>query len=271
MNRTQTLPSFTRSWRVAAAALAVTITAGCASVPNPTPGDPLESYNRSMDTFNYKVDRALFRPVASAYEALTPRPAQNCIRNIFNNMGDLWSAVNSFLQARPHDFFNTLGRVLFNTTLGVGGCFDFATQNGAQRIANDFGTTLGVWGVPTGPYIVLPLIGPSTGRDTLALSTFALNASEFSQVAPIMSINKVRVRNSLLGLYLVDMRANLLKADDLVDEVALDRYSFIRDAYLQRRNAMVNQRLKHASGSSDANLPDYGDDYGDDELPNYED
>ncbi len=217
-----------------------------------------------MDTVNYNIDRALFRPVASAYTALTPQPARTCIHNMFNNVGDIWSATNSFLQGRPHDFFNTLGRVLFNSTMGLGGCFDVASKNGSRRISNDFGTTLGVWGFPTGPYVVLPLIGPSTVRDTASLATVALDVEGFSRVAPITAIKNVPVRNSILALYLVDVRANLLDADDLVSDVALDRYSFIRDAYLQRRNAMVEGR-RQGSSPDDLALPDYSDDYDDED------
>ncbi|HLS42317.1 MAG TPA: VacJ family lipoprotein [Paenalcaligenes sp.] len=261
-----------RVFRLSLVATAIALVSGCASVNNPNPADPWERYNRTMDTINYNVDRAVFRPVASAYDTLTPQPARTCISNMFNNVGDVWSAVNSFLQGRPHDFFNTLGRVLFNSTMGLGGCIDVHTKNGGERIRNDFGTTLGVWGMPSGPYVVLPFLGPSTVRDTTSLATAALDAKEFSSVAPITAIKNVPVRNSILGLYLVDMRANLLEADEMVNEVALDRYSFIRDAYLQRRNAMVESR-RHGASENGAPLPDYedyGDDYDDNATPSTE-
>lgn len=260
MNAADQQPSFSskRIFRLTVAAGAVALVSGCATVNNPNPNDPWESYNRSMDTVNYKIDRAVFRPIASAYATVTPQPARTCIHNMFNNVGDVWSAVNSFLQGRPHDFFNTLGRVLFNSTMGLGGCIDVASKNGAHRISNDFGTTLGVWGMPSGPYVVLPLLGPSTVRDTTSLATAALDVEGFSRVAPITAIRNVPVRNSILGLYLVDTRANLLDADELVNDVALDRYSFIRDAYLQRRNAMVESRRQGVS-ADDMALPDYED------------
>src|SRR5699024_8045766 len=119
---------------------------------------------------NYNVDHALILPVTNMYRALTPEPAQNCIRNIFSNLGDVWSAVNSFLQGRPHDFANSLGRVLFNTTMGLGGCIDAASMDGTKHIPNDSSTTLGVLGGPTVAYLLLSRIGPSTVRNTTAMA-----------------------------------------------------------------------------------------------------
>ncbi|NHC60146.1 MlaA family lipoprotein [Paenalcaligenes suwonensis] len=261
MNVTQQTspPLYKRPLAIGSTLAALALVSGCATVNNPNPRDPFESYNRTMYAINYNIDQALFRPIASAYQTLTPQPAQNCFRNMFNNLGDIWSAANSFLQGRPHDFFNTLGRVLFNTTMGVGGCFDVASQMGSRRIPNDFGTTLGVWGIPTGPYLELPLLGPSTLRDTTGYVTVLAGIDSLTEVLPIMAIKNVPVRNSLMGVYIVNMRSNLLDADELVNEVALDRYSFIRDAYLQRRDAMVESRLNGGT-AGDAALPDYGDD-----------
>jgi len=238
---------------------ATALAAGCATVSNPNPQDPWESYNRSMFTFNDTVDRAFLKPIATGYDQLMPDVAQNCIHNIFGNVGDAWSAINSFLQGRGHDFFNTLGRVLFNSTMGLGGCIDVASMNGAKRIPNDFGVTLGVWGFDSGPYVVLPFLGSSSVRDgTATLGTFAAGVSP---VTPVFEIDNVPLRNSLIGLYIVDTRANLLDADKLVNEVALDRYSFIRDAYMQRRKAMVDSRRQGVSvpDYSDEDLPDYSD------------
>lgn len=262
-----------RPVRLGIALTTVAMAAGCASVPNPSPDDPWERYNRTMYTINDNVDQALLKPVALMYTDLTPQPARSCISNIFGNLGDVWSAANSFLQARGHDFFNTLGRVLFNTTMGLGGCFDVASKTGANRIRNDFGTTLGVWGVGSGPYLVLPFLGPSSARDGIAtVGTFAAGVSP---VSPVFEIDNIPVRNSIIGLYAVDTRAGLLDADRLVSDVALDRYSFIRDAYMQRRDAMVNSRRSgdQLPDYSD-DLPDYSDDlpdYSDDELPDYSD
>lgn len=239
---------------------ATTLAAGCATVSNPNPDDPWERYNRGMYTFNDTVDRALLKPIAIGYETLTPQPMQTCIHNMFNNVVDVWSALNSFLQAQGHDFFNTLGRVLFNSTMGLGGCIDVASMNGSQRIQNDFGVTLGVWGFKPGPYVVLPFLGSSSVRDGVAtLGTFA---ADVSPITPVFEIDNVPLRNSLVGLYTVDTRASLLDADQLVNEVALDRYSFIRDAYIQRRKAQVDSRRADNSlpDYTQENLPDYSDD-----------
>lgn len=257
------LPSTTPSTssrlsRVGVISAALAFVTGCATVQTPNPNDPWESYNRTMDKINYNVDQALIRPIANTYKTLTPQPARTCISNMFNNLGDVWSAANSFLQGRPHDFFNSLGRVLFNSTMGIGGCFDVATKNGSKRIPNDFGTTLGVWGIGSGPYVVLPIIGPSTVRDGTALVGGV--AAGFSQSSPITSIKNVPVRNSIMGLYFVDLRTGLLDAEELVNDIAIDRYSFIRDAYLQRRQSLIQSKLRDP----------FDDSYGDD-LPDYED
>jgi phospholipid-binding lipoprotein MlaA len=242
--------TLTRTLALAAAGLGL---AGCA-VQNPNPRDPWEGFNRGVYTFNDKVDRAVLRPIAVGYTTVTPQPVQSCIHNVFNNVGDIWSAANSMLQGRGHDFVNTLGRFLFNTTLGVGGCFDVATANGAKRIPNDFGTTLGVWGFGQGPYLVLPLWGSSTVRDGVGLvGDFTGN-----QWTSVGAIDNVPVRNSLYGLEVVDRRASLLDASDTVDRVALDPYSFVRDAYLQRRDAMVLG--KHAGDADHLPVYDDGDD-----------
>jgi|GEM_PF-574220 len=216
----------------------VALLAGCATPSGaPHPNDPLEGFNRSVYQFNDAVDRGLARPIAEFYTFMTPAPARNCIHNIFANLGDIWSAANSLLQGRGHDFANTIGRVLFNSTMGLGGCFDVHTANGGTRIRNDFGTTLGVWGVGHGPYLVLPLLGSSTIRDSVGSATDLLG-----NPAAIGGIDNVPLRNGLFGVQAVDTRASLLDASRMLDRTALDPYSFMRDAYLQRRNAMVQRR-----------------------------
>jgi phospholipid-binding lipoprotein MlaA len=248
-----------KRWSRLAPALALTsVAAGCASVPNPTPNDPWESYNRSMYTFNDTVDRAVLKPVAQGYQAITPQPVRTCIHNMFNNLGDIWSGLNSVLQGRIPDGINTFGRVMFNSTMGLGGCIDVASMNGSKRIANDFGVTLGVWGFAPGPYVVLPFLGPSTVRDGAGIATSF--ASGVSPYTPIFAIDNVPVRNSIVALGIIDLRASLLSADDLINRTALDKYSFIRDAYLQRRKALVQGM------NIDTNMP-----YSTDSLPNYED
>ncbi len=253
-----------RFGRLSAATAVITLVSGCATVTNPDVNDPFESYNRAMDKINYNVDHALIKPIANTYKTLTPEPARTCVANMFNNMEDLWAAANSFLQGRPHDFFNGLGRVLFNTTMGLGGCIDVASKNGSKRIKNDLGTTLGVWGIGSGPYVVLPLLGPSNIRDgTARLGGFA---SGISDTAGIMSIEKVRIRNSVMGMYFIDMRTGLLDAEELVNDIAIDRYSFVRDAYIQRRQSIIDSKRRAFDDSSYGNdLPDY-DDFNDDDA-----
>jgi len=234
-------------------ALAAALATGCATVPGePDPRDPLEGMNRSVYQFNDTVDRAVFRPVAQAYQAVLPVPVRDCITNFFGNLGDVWSAANSFLQGRAPQGINTVGRVLMNSTLGVFGCFDPASSVGVPKVPNDFGTTLGVWGLAPGPYLVLPFFGPSTVRD---------GAGRIVDVygGVVDHIDNVRVRNSLWGLGLLNDRSRLLDAGELLDDVALDPYSFVRDAYLQRRR----NQIRGAEGESDLpdySLPDYGDD-----------
>lgn len=253
--------------RFGLALASASLIAGCASVPNLTPEDPWESYNRSMYAFNDAVDKALLKPIATGYKTVTPEPVRTCIHNIFGNFGDVWSAINSLLQGRGRDFVDTFGRILFNTTMGLGGCIDVASMNGAHKIPNDFGTTLGVWGFGSGPYFVIPFYGPSTVRD--GLGTAATFASPVGgETSAIFAIDNVPVRNSILGLYVIDYRANLLETEKLVDQIALDKYSFIRDAYLQRRKAMLDsrknsERAATADSLEDANsnssLPVYDD------------
>ncbi|RBL79617.1 VacJ family lipoprotein [Streptomyces cavourensis] len=243
--------------RIATVAAAGALMAGCAAPQQPDPRDPWEGFNRGVYKFNDTVDRAVFKPVAQAYTYVTPQPVRSCVHNIFSNVGDLWSGTNSFLQGRGHDFVNTLGRFLFNTTMGVGGCFDVASANGARKIPNDFGTTLGVWGLGQGPYLVLPFFGSSSVRDGVGLIG-DWQGRQYGYMG-VSAIDNVPLRNSLWGLEVVDTRASLLNATDTIDRVALDPYSFIRDAYLQRRAAMVKgQRV-----DDESSLPNYEDDEGD--------
>lgn len=230
------------------------VVSGCAHVANPVPQDPFESYNRSMFAFNDTFDRALLKPIATGYETVVPKPARTCVSGVFNNLQDVWSSFNSFLQGRAHDGINTFGRVLFNTTMGLGGCIDVASMNGSQRVINDFGVTLGVWGFDSGPYLILPFLGSSSVRD--GISTAAWFAIDISPpYAPIFEIDNIPLRNSILALAVVDLRARLLPADRMVDEIALDRYSFIRDAYIQRRQALVEGRQVDTDDTTRRGLP----------------
>jgi phospholipid-binding lipoprotein MlaA len=219
----------TRVSRGCLALLAVGLLAACASDPAANPQDPYESTNRHINDFNEKVDANLVRPVAVGYQKNVPQPVQTGVSNFFGNLKDIWSTLNNALQAKPVETAETGLRVAVNTVFGIYGLFDVATWAGLQRRSADFGQTLGVWGVPSGPYLVLPLLGPSTARDTVGW-TFDNYYSLWNGVDPI------GLRYSGTALRVVDTRAGYLGMDTSLNEVALDKYSFVRDAYLQRRN-----------------------------------
>jgi len=212
--------------------LALLLLSGCATGPDANPQDPLEPLNRQVQRFNDGVDRTIARPLALAYRDTVPSPLRTGVNNFFNNLRDFWSFVNASLQARPQEAVENFTRFKVNSYFGFGGVLDVATEMGLQRTKLDFGHTLGRWGVPPGPYLVLPLLGPSTVRDSVGL-VLDQNAD------PIGSVQPSADRSALTLLRLTDNRADLLPATDLVDRIALDRYSFIRDAHLQRRAAQI--------------------------------
>jgi phospholipid-binding lipoprotein MlaA len=206
--------------------------AGCATVANPNPRDPWEGFNRPMTEFNDKLDLVLLRPAATFYREKVPPLVRTGVSNFFGNLGDAWSAVNSALQGKLQNAEENLARFQLNTMFGVFGIFDIASEFNIERHREDFGQTLGRWGVPTGPYLVLPFFGPSTLRDAAALPIDR-------QFEPIHYIDSADARFFLYGLNAVDKRSNLLRVTGVLEEAALDRYSFIRDAHLQRRRAEV--------------------------------
>lgn len=206
--------------------------AGCASGPNANPRDPLEPFNRGVYRFNDTVDRAVIKPVATVYKDVLPQPVRTGVNNFFNNLQDAWSFVNNVLQLKAEPAGNSLVRFGVNTFLGLGGVLDIATEMRIERYTEDFGQTLGHWGVGAGPYLVLPLLGPSTVRDTAALPVDA-------QGNLISNVSDVPARNSATALNLLDHRSRLLGATDILDQVALDPYTFTRDAFLQRRRSQV--------------------------------
>ncbi|MDO5693795.1 MAG: VacJ family lipoprotein [Pseudomonadota bacterium] len=209
------------------AALALALS-GCATAPGADPRDPWEPYNRSMSKFNDAVDTAVMKPVALAYKEVVPRPVRTVVNNFFGNLSDTWSFVNNVLQAKPVGALHSFWRVVINSTVGLGGVLDPATEMRLERHREDFGQTLARWGVPNGPYFVLPLFGPSTLRDSVALPV-----DWYGQ--PHTYINDTTVRHSLTGLSLIDKRTGLLATTDFLESAALDKYTFQRDAYLQKR------------------------------------
>ena len=229
------MPVFSRSTRTVlwgAVALVLAVLQGCAMSPNANPRDPWEPFNRNVSNFNEGLDQAVLKPVATAYQNVTPQIMRTGVNNFFGNIADVWSLVNNVLQLKPAESVETLFRVGVNTTIGLVGLIDVASVLKLQKHTEDFGQTLGFWGMPTGPYVVLPLLGPSTLRDSLALPVDAKGNL-------VGHVDDVALRNSLLTLRLVDRRASLLSAGRLLDAAALDKYSFTRDAYLQRRRARI--------------------------------
>lgn len=204
----------------------------CASGPNVHPRDPLEPMNRKVTEFNDAVDAALLKPVATVYQQVTPDPIRTGVNNFFQNLRDVWSFINATLQLRPREAAENFMRFNVNTVFGLGGILDVASEMGIERTRLDFGQTLGRWGVPSGPYLVLPIFGPSTLRDTAGLSI----ESSGDLVAGIADVS---IRNSLYALRAVEARANLLRATTLLEGAALDKYSFTRDLYLQRRESQI--------------------------------
>ena len=200
---------------------------GCATT-TASKADPLEGLNRATYAFNDAVDEAVFKPVAKGYQAVTPGFFRAGVTNLFTNIGDVATAMNNLLQGKGGDAASDAGRFLVNSTLGVLGLFDVATPMGLEKHDEDFGQTLGKWGVNSGPFLMLPLMGPSTLRDAAGRPVDAY--AGYSRY-----VDHIPSRNSAFALEIIDLRANLLGASSTLDTAALDKYQFIRDAYLQRR------------------------------------
>ena len=209
--------------------MAVAVLAGCASAPSQV--DPLEPANRAMFEVHEVADKYVMKPVVDVYTAVVPKLVRTGVSNFFNNFDDLFSGVNALLQGKPDKAGNDFGRVLVNTFV-LGGIFDVASDLGIERGGEDFGQTFGVWGFPQGPYLFVPIIGPTTVRDGTGLLVRIY-------VGPVGFIPDVPVRNSLYGVGAVDLRAQATDAISIADTASLDKYIFIRNAYLQRRRYLV--------------------------------
>lgn len=204
---------------------------GCATAGDPR--DPLEPLNRGIYQFNDAVDKALLKPVASGYRTVVPEVVRTGVNNFFSNIGDILIAANNLLQLKVPEALSDVGRVAVNSTIGIFGLFDPATSMGLEKHNEDFGQTLGRWGVGSGPYLVLPLLGPSSVRDGMGRVVDA-------HYDPLInSMHDVEERNRVLALRIIDARSRLLDAEKVLDEAALDPYAFVRDAYLQRRLSQV--------------------------------
>lgn len=217
--------------------LAALLFAGCATVPadaGRTRGDPFERFNRHVFAFNEGLDRAVIKPAALTYQSLVPQPIRTGIGNFFGNLGDAWTTVNLFLQAKPEAGLNMGMRTAVNTVLGLGGLLDVAEEAGLERTSvEDLGQTLGRWGVRSGPYLVLPLLGPSTLRDTGGLLL------DVKDSGPGLVFSENRDRYAGTALQVLNTRVKLLGAERMLDEIALDKYSLLRDAYLARRRSLI--------------------------------
>lgn len=206
---------------------------GCASVPNPDPRDPLESFNRGVFVFNEGLDQAIFKPAATVYRDVTPQLVRTGVGNFLGNLDDAWSFVNSLLQGKMRHSLDNFFRFGVNSTIGIFGIFDVAGEMQIERHSEDFGQTLGTWGVGSGAYLVLPFFGPSTIRDAVALPVDS--GGDY-----ISHVDDIATRNGLRVLNVIDTRAGLLGFSSALDEVALDKYSFTRDAFLQRRRNAIH-------------------------------
>lgn len=204
---------------------------GCASTPGNSK-DPFEQYNRAMFQFNDIMDRAVVKPVSQGYKTVMPPPAQMMVSNVFSNLNDVVVTLNDLLQLKLTQAVSDASRVVINTTVGMFGIADVATVVGLEKHDEDFGQTLGHWGVGSGPYLVLPLLGPSSVRDTVGFYADI-------ETSPLRKEGHVDIRNDAMVLDFVAHRARLLDSETILDEAATDRYAFIRDAYLQRRQNEV--------------------------------
>jgi phospholipid-binding lipoprotein MlaA len=218
--------------------------------PRRNPQDPLEGFNRSMFAINERIDGAVMKPLAQGYDAAVPLPAKSSINNFYDNLRDINRSGNAFLQGKAAEGFTGLGRLIINSTVGIFGLFDVASEVGLAQGEEDFGQTLAVWGVPSGPYLFLPLVGPNTTRDFAGFGIDQYASPLWHQVNDHSAL-----RNSMVGLNAVKIRANMLPLDRIVDEAALDKYAYIRAAFLQRRAAMVR----------DGNPPNDSDDDNDED------
>ncbi|MGB4467853.1 MAG: VacJ family lipoprotein [Azovibrio sp.] len=235
MNKNSQLESVACGWRATLALMALALLAGCAGTARaPSDKDPFEGFNRAMFSVHEGIDKVALKPLAKGYDAAVPLPAKMSIHNLYENIWDVNRGANALLQGKAEEGLTGFGRLLVNSTVGIFGLFDVASELGMGAGDEDFGQTFGVWGVPDGPYVFLPLIGPNTMRDLAGWGVDQYSYPLWRQV------DDVPLRNSLSVLRGVEVRASLLPTDRVVDEAALDKYAYIRSAYLQHRNSQVH-------------------------------
>ncbi|MES9851008.1 MAG: VacJ family lipoprotein [Candidatus Thiodiazotropha sp. LLP2] len=223
--------------RIIALFIPLLFLSGCATFQSQHPADPIESFNRKSDQFNQDFDRAVAKPIAQGYRYVTPSVIDLGVTNFFRNLSDIPSAANNLLQLKPGRALSDIGRVCINSTLGIFGLFDVASDMGIPSYKEDMGQTLGYWGMGDTPYLVIPLLGPTTLRDLLGRVGDTI-------INPI-SYPSQSVYLTLSTLQLVDIRADLLEAGNVLDEAAVDRYAFLREFYLQQRQSMIMDGPNH--------------------------
>lgn len=223
---------------------------GCATQAN---NDPLESLNRGIYKFNDVTDKALIKPVATVYTKVAPQPIRKGVSNFFSNLATLGTVVNDLLQFKFGHAFTDAGRFVINSTFGIAGLIDVAEMDNIPKHNEDFGQTLGYWGIGNGPYLVLPFFGPSSARDLPGLVVdWTIDPLSYPH-----NIGQVRLSNQLRLSKAISIRSELLNAVDLIDEASLDPYAFMRDAYLQRREILVNDESLEKLNDND----DFGSEY----------
>lgn len=230
----------------------LTLLSGCATQVNK---DPFEGYNRAVYKFNDAADKAVLKPVATAYHTVTPSTIRKGISNFFNNLSTIRTVLNELLQFKFTEAFQSTGRFIINSTFGIAGLIDVASMDDIPQHNEDFGQTLGYWGVNSGPYIVLPILGPSTLRDT---GGFMFDLVTSDPATYIRNSGDIRGSNQWRLAYLISLRSDLLQTTDLIDQAALDPYVFMRDAYLQRREALVSDN-KSVANTNDSDFGEWFD------------
>lgn len=211
---------------------------GCASIPagsQPSPQDPWESFNRAIFIGNEGLDGYFLKPITKAYRFLLPSVAQEGVENFFGNYSDIYTALNHLLQGNPGLASKDFMRVVVNTVFGVGGLIDAASPAGLPKHKADFGQTFGVWGIPSGPYVVLPFFGPSSVRDTFG------TAADIQTDYLLRFVPDVALRNSITALRVINARSIYYQSGDLFEGAAIDKYTFARDAFIQRRQYLIEQ------------------------------
>jgi phospholipid-binding lipoprotein MlaA len=215
----------------------IAILSGCAASGGiyDDPRDPYERFNRSVYSFNEFMDEILLVPLMNLYKAITPGFIDDAISNFFSNINELVVIINDFLQLKFEQMFSDIARLLVNSTLGIAGFFDVSTDMGMEKHREDFGQTLGVWGFDSGPYMIFPLLGPTTVRDAIGSGI-----GSFAPTSPFTYINNGLHRTGIMALNYVDYRADLLGAEEILSEAALDEYEFLKSVFLEQRHVLVN-------------------------------